>query len=168
MAAGSTYTPIATASGTGSSTQITFSSISGSYTDLILTVSNIDVQIDDMGLRFNSDSGSNYSRTRIIGDGSSATSARNSNQTYLYFGYKSTTASTSPTNHIMQIQNYSNSTTYKTTLTRYSTNNSSGYNVMGEVGLWRSTSAITQIDIYSGNANFSTNCKFTLYGIAAA
>lgn len=168
MAAGLTYEPIATASGTGSSTQITFSSISGSYTDLILRVSNIDVQIDNMGLRFNSDSGSNYSRTRIIGNGSSVTSANNSNQTYLYFGYKDTTASTSATNHIVQIQNYSNSTTYKAALTRYSTNNSSGYNIIGEVALWRSTSAITQIDIYSGNANFSTNCKFTLYGITKA
>jgi hypothetical protein len=167
----STYEPIATTAGTGSSTQITLgasNTIPQTYTDLILVMSDIDVQIDNMGIRFNGDTGTNYSRTRIIGDGSSATSARNSNQNYLYCGYKDSGGTSEPVNHILQIMNYSNSTTYKSALNRYSTRNSSGYNVIGEVYLWRSTNAITQIDIYSGNANFSTNCKFTLYGIKSA
>jgi hypothetical protein len=166
MAAGATYEPIATASGTGSSTTITFASIPQTYTDLVIVASNIDVQIDDMGARLNQDSGSNYSRTRITGDGTTAASFRNSNLSKVYFGYKDGTASTQ-TYGILNLMNYSNSTTYKTGLARYSTY-SSGYATMTEVYLWRNTAAITRIDIDSGNANFSTNCKFTLYGIAAA
>lgn len=166
MAAGSTYTPIATASGTGSSTTITFSSIPSTYTDLIIIASNLDVQIDDMGARLNQDSGSNYSRTRIVGNGTTANTYRNSNLSKVYFGYKDNTAGTQ-TYGILNLMNYSNSTTYKTGLARYATY-SSGYSTMAEVYLWRSTAAITRIDIDSGNANFSTNCKFTLYGIAAA
>lgn len=166
MAAGATYEPIATASGTGSSTTITFASIPQTYTDLVIIAANIDVQIDDMGARLNQDSGSNYSRTRITGNGTTPESFRNSNLSKVYFGYKDGTASTQ-TYGILNLMNYSNSTTYKTGLARYSTY-SSGYATMAEVYLWRSTAAITRIDIDSGNANFSTNCKFTLYGIAAA
>jgi hypothetical protein len=166
MAAGATYEPIATANGTGSSTTITFASIPQTYTDLVIVASNIDVQIDDMGARLNQDSGSNYSRTRLVGDSSGANSYRNSNLSKVFFGYKDGTASTQ-TYGILNLMNYSNSTTYKTGIARYVTH-SSGYGIMAEVYLWRSTAAITRIDIDSGNANFSTNCKFTLYGIAAA
>ena len=166
MAAGSTYTPIATANGTGSSTTITFSSIPSTYTDLVIIASNLDVQIDDMGARLNQDSGSNYSRLRMVGNGTTTNSYTNSNLSKLYFGYKDNTAGTQ-TYAILNIMNYSNSTTYKTSLARYVTY-SSVYSTMTEVYLWRSTAAITRIDIDSGNANFSTNCKFTLYGIAAA
>ena len=169
MADVATYESLATYNGTGSSTQITFSSIDQTYTDLVLVVSNIDIQIDNMGLRFNSDSGTNYSRTRMIGDGTSfpPPTARNTNQSYLYFGYKDDAVSTKPVNHVLQIQNYSNSNKYKTCLNRYTTVSGGNYNVMYEVAMWRSTSAINQIDIFSGNANFSTNCMFTLYGIKA-
>jgi hypothetical protein len=167
----STYQIIATTTGTGSSSQITFgasNTIPQTYTDLVLIMSYIDVQIDNLGIRFNGDTGTNYSRTRFIGNGSSGSTATNSNQNYLYCGYKDSGGTSEPVNGILQIMNYSNSTTYKSALSRYSTRNSSGYSVIGEVYLWRITNPITQIDIYSGSANFSTNCKFTLYGIKAA
>jgi hypothetical protein len=166
MAASATYEPIATTSGTGSSTTITFASIPQTYTDLVIIVSNIDVQIDDMGARLNQDSGSNYSRNRMHANGTTVSANRNSNLSKVFFGYKDGTANTS-TYGILNIMNYSNSTTYKPALARYSTYSSS-YATFAEVYLWRSTAAITRIDIDSGNANFSTNCKFTLYGIAAA
>ena len=64
--------------------------------------------------------------------------------------------------HIIQIQNYSNSTTYKTALGR------SAQQSVATVGLWRSTSAITAVKIYPASGNFDTGSIFTIYGIAAA
>jgi hypothetical protein len=167
MAAGATYEPIATNTASGSSTNVTFSSISGSYTDLVLIIANVTAQIDNVGITLNSDTGSNYSRTILNGNGSTATSSRNSNQTYLYTMYKDTVGG-DPAMSISQFQNYSNSTTYKTVLTRQETNSSGTKSVQAMVSLWRSTSAITSISINSGNANFNSGSTFTLYGISAA
>lgn len=167
MAAGATYTPLATTTGTGSSTRISFTSIPQSYTDLILVAANIDVQINDMGAVLNSDTGNNYSRTRMTGNGSTATSNNNTSNNKWYFLYKDGTASTIVYS-ILNIMNYSNSTTYKSAISRYSNYTASTYTTVQETYLWRDTAAITRIDVDSTNANFSTNCKFTLYGIAAA
>jgi hypothetical protein len=162
----STYEKIATATASGSSTNVTFSSISGSYTDLVLIIANITAQIDNVGITLNSDTGSNYSRTVLQGNGSTASSARGSNQTYLYTMYKDT-AGGDPAMSISQFQNYSNSTTYKTILTKQETNSSGTKAVQAMASLWRSTSAITNISINSGNANFNTGATFTIYGIKA-
>jgi hypothetical protein len=162
----STYEKIATATASGSSTNVTFSSISGSYTDLVLIIANITAQIDNVGITLNSDTGSNYSRTVLQGNGSTASSARGSNQTYLYTMYKDT-AGGDPAMSISQFQNYSNSTTYKTILTRQETNSSGTKAVQAMASLWRSTSAITNMSINSGNANFNSGATFTIYGIKA-
>jgi hypothetical protein len=65
--------------------------------------------------------------------------------------------------------NYSNSTTYKTVLGR---SNRASSDTAADVGLWRSTSAITRIDLAMGGSfptnNFASGSTFTLYGIAAA
>ena len=167
MAAGLTYTPIATTTAGGSSTNVTFNSISGSYTDLVLVIANVTAQIDNVAITLNSDTGSNYSRTIINGNGSTASSSKNSNQSYLYTMYKDT-AGGDPVMSISQFQNYSNSTAYKTVLTRQETNSSGTKAIQAMVSLWRSTSAITSISINSGNANFNSGSTFTLYGITAA
>jgi len=173
MAAGTTYKPIATTTGTGSSTQITFNSIPQTYTDLILMCSDINVQTVNAGLRFNSDSGSNYSRTVMFADlsGGTTQSFRNSNQTQGYTIYRDLSSTTDKLVYgVTHIMNYTNATANKTFLTRTSTVGGSGPNsTMAIVGLWRATpAAITRIDIFSELANFSTTCKFTLYGITAA
>ena len=62
MAAGSTYTPIATQTLSSSVSNITFSSISGIYTDLILIVNIAETpSIGSFVFRVNGDSGNNYS-----------------------------------------------------------------------------------------------------------
>jgi hypothetical protein len=83
MAAGSTYTPIATNTLSSATGTVTFSSISGSYTDLIL-ISNIksgNTNQASLLFRVNaSATGSLYSGTMIYGTGSAAGSNRQSNQ----------------------------------------------------------------------------------------
>jgi hypothetical protein len=163
MAAGSTYTPIATTTVSGTSTSsVSFSSFSG-YTDLILVINGSVGSNCGLQMKFNSDSGSNYSFTRITGDGSSATSDRSSNATFMELGYYLSTAQNMNVIHIM---NYSNSTTYKTVLNRASAN-TANIGAQAYAELWRSTAAITSLAV-TASGNYSNGTTFTLYGIAAA
>ena len=163
-----TYVALATVTASGSSA-VSFTSIPATYTDLVL-VCNTQVAsgVSDVNIRVNSDTATNYSRTILYGDGSSAASARNTNQTYFQpevYGYVNTTYSQ---NMIVQFMNYSNTTTFKTFLSR-ANNATTGVDAI--VGLWRSTSAINRIDIapVAGAATFfSAGSTFSLYGIANA
>ena len=82
MAAGRTYTPIATTTLAANTQTITFSSISGSYTDLVLIINlKGNATNTTSGMRFNSDTASNYSATAISGDSTGAFSWRNTSTT---------------------------------------------------------------------------------------
>ena len=163
-----TYSPIATTTANGSSNSVTFSSISGSYTDLVLVVNNANTtaaDYDGVALRFNSDTGTNYSRTYMYGDGTSTASVRQTNGTNLIVGISSPN-NVIRTNTIVYIQNYSNTTTYKSTLSRSNDANLVTYAI---VGMWRNTAAITSVTVVSnGSGNWSNGSTFTLYGIASA
>ena len=167
MAAGATYTPIASYTTSGSQASYTFSTISGAYTDLIL-VANYDSATagnQSLNMRFNGDTATNYSYTILRGSGSAAQSARGSSDDRIYCGSSSTGTTNIASNAIIQIQNYSNTTTYKTALIR---DNNPDYYVFANVGLWRSTVAITSITLYQSSYNFINGTTFALYGIAAA
>jgi hypothetical protein len=157
-----TYDKIATTTLGSAATSVTFSSIPSTYTDLILVSNPIPVIAGyDMYVTFNNDTTANYSRTYVLGDGSAASSGRNSNQNAFVPGgiYNNGT-------FIIQIPNYSNATTNKTALARVSI--ASTYAV-ATVGLWRSTAAINRIDISTPySLNLATGSTFTLYGIKAA
>ena len=164
MAAGSTYTPIATQTANGSATSFTFSSIPQTYTDLVL-VTNASIVSSSVSLacRYNGDSGNNYSFTRVYGDGTSALSSRAGTLPDNYIG--DITSGTIGT-CVYSIQNYSNTTTYKTGLSRYS---GTATTTQAWVTLWRSTAAITSILVYAtGNQAWTSGSTLTLYGITAA
>lgn len=164
-----TYDCIATTTLGSDTAVVTFSSISGSYTDLVLIIQAATTTTAfDIRARFNSDSGSNYSITYMAGTGSSAISGRYSNRNFAeldVYAFPDTTLGNSV--HIVQIMNYSNTTTYKTYLAR--ANQAPVDGVQATVGLWRSTSAITRIDIspYGSVYNLKSGSTFTLYGIKA-
>jgi len=166
MAAGSTYTPIATTTLGSAQASVTFSSISGSYTDLVLIINGaLSSSTADILLTFNSDSGSNYSTTKLAGSGSSAISSRVSNQNSIPLEWYAYLDTTYAYNSITNIFNYSNTTTYKTLIARA---NQAATGVNANVGLWRSTSAITTILLTASASTFVSGSTFTLYGIAAA
>jgi hypothetical protein len=170
MAAGSTYTPIATTTLGSNTTTVTFSSISGSYTDLVLVMVHNSSGVASAAngiMRFNSDTGSNYSKTQMLGVGV-AQSQRASNATYIMWPFDDTVWTSTKFN----IMNYANTTTFKTTIFRQDMGT---YGTAGVVGLWRSTSAINAISLTAsdnqggGTADqFVTGSTFTLYGITAA
>ncbi len=162
MPAGATYEPIATTTLGSATNTITFSSISGSYTDLILVVSGYMTAGGNNYIRFNNDSGTNYSYTRLIGYSGGTLSDRFSNQTQ----FEGTVGTSQSSTQIYHIMNYSNSTTFKTTMMRENNNSSA---VAAQVILYRSTSAINRVDIIGAISNtFVAGSTFTLYGIAAA
>ena len=146
--------------GTATAT-VTFSSISSAYTDLVVVfVGNLSAAATCF-LRYNNDSGSNYSQTDMIGDGTSAVSQRRSNATG--FRLYDVSASSNPINNlIFSINNYSNTTTNKTTLLRGS---DTGGEVGAGVSLWRDTSAINRLDFVNTSGTWSTGSTFTIYGI---
>jgi hypothetical protein len=161
-----TYEPIATTTLGSSTNSITFSSISQSYTDLMLvcngfanTPSSFDIQVGNGSV----DTGNNYSITLIAGDGSTASGYRESNTPACQqMGIVNTTQM----NTIIHFMNYKNTSAYKTILSR---NNNLGFRgIAATVGLWRSTAAISAIKIGTGGANMSAGFTATLYGIAAA
>jgi hypothetical protein len=164
MAAGATYTPIATTTLGSTNSTITFSSFSG-YTDLVLIGNPIVSASLDYKWYVNGDSSSGlYSQTRLNGNGSTATSSRTPNANSLYLDAVSP-ASGSMQNFIMNFQNYANTSVYKTVLIRY---NDAANDVAARVGLWRNTNAITSITISTDSSTFAVGSTFTLYGISAA
>jgi hypothetical protein len=174
MPAGKTYTPLATTTLSSAAASVTFSSISGSYTDLILVVNALGATSTTFPwMRFNSVSTNTYSDTVLYGNGTSAGSTRRTAQSRGYFAENIQMGTTWTSNSIVHIMNYSNSTTYKTYLAR-NNNPESGTYVGTEaiVGLWQSTAAITSITIGTASVgtdyNFASGSTFTLYGILAA
>lgn len=165
-----TYEPIATTTLGSDTASVTFSSITGSYTDLVLIVAGRDTNTsasDNYYLRFNSDSGSNYSVTRLQGNGSTAASNRGSNLNVGYIGYVpgANASADSFSANVVHINNYSNTTTNKTSIGRSAVANDYA---AAFVMLWRSTSAITSILIAPDAGNWKSGSTFTLYGIKAA
>ena len=174
MPAGSTYTPIATTTLGSNSNTFTFASIPNTYTDLVVVaVVAISGGATDIQYRFGNagsiDSGSNYSTTVLTGNGTAASSIRQTSQTYILADYNAVPSSTlGNSTAIFQIMNYSNTTTFKTAFNR---SNQAAGGVDATVGLWRSTAAIDTIRFYAntnGSQNFLTGSTFTLYGIASA
>jgi len=168
MAAGATYEPIATTTGTGSSGTVTFSSISSAYTDLRL-IANLQLSSGGVYPYFrvgngSVDSGNNYGMTVLRGNGSTAGSQRGTSFSTPDFVFP---VSTSPNFQlvIMDLMNYRNTTTYKTILLRA---NEASQGVSAQVCTWRSTSAINTISFIAPSDNWTTASTFTLYGIAAA
>jgi hypothetical protein len=160
MPAGNTYVAIATASPAGTST-VTFSSVPSTYTDLVVIVSGSTAGNDTIGLRFNSDSGTNYSYVQIYGDGTTAGSTRANNETFARIGPMYNSQSIT----IASVMNYSNSTTNKTVVARA---NNAGNQLNALVALWRNTAAITNVTVDAIFGSFNSGTTVSLYGIASA
>jgi len=155
-----TYEPIATTTTTGSAATVTFSSIPSTYTDLVVVMNFSLSGNNEVLWQFNSDTGANYSRTYAEGNGSTASSARGSGSNYIY-----SLGRTTQMIQLVNINNYSNTTTYKNTLHRFS----SAVEIVGmQVGLWRSTAAISTIGISLSAGTFTNGSVISLYGVKAA
>ena len=160
-----TYDKIATQTLGSASASVTFSSIPATYTDLVVVASaNSAAANNFFYLQFNGDTSTNYSYTRLFGDGSTAISDRTTNFAAGLVGYVSSTIKTTS---IVQIMNYANTTTFKTFISRAS--NTTVW-AAAIVGLWRATpAAINEVKFIMGSSdNTLAGSTFTLYGIKSA
>ena len=161
-----TSTEVAIATTTLGSTAgtIDFNSITGSYTDLRLVLTTTTTSSAAVLCRVNSDTGSNYSRTTLAGDGSSASSARYSNNTFFRIDINADSSTTVPMLIEVDFFSYAGSTN-KTILNKVAADRNGSGSVQTAVQLWRSTSAITSISLIANGTTFAAGTTATLYGI---
>ena len=161
-----TYEPLATTTlGSSTNSLVVMSSIPAIYTDLVLVINGEGAGgTSDIVFRYNGETSStNYSQRYLRADGSTSFTGAYSES---YLNFASTWSSGRRYTHIMQIMNYANTSTYKTTLTRTSY---AGGDVAMAVTLWRATpAAINEIAIKTTPNNMAAGTTFTLYGIKAA
>jgi hypothetical protein len=133
-----------------SAASITFSGINQGYADLILVAEYAGFSSAGATTlcQLNTDTvTTHYSSTVIGGDGSSAYSDRylnNSGQVGMLMGGGGVGYGSGRAVETFHLNNYSNSNTYKTVLSRFS---QAGSAVTESVGLWNQTSAITSVTI---------------------
>ena len=174
-AAASSYESIASATGTGSSPTITFSSIPATYKQLQIRYISKSTNVADammaVTMTFNSDTGNNYayhelraSGSTVIGDGD----ASQANISIRGSSLREASATNTMGAALIDIHDYSVTTKNKTV--RYfagvDTNGAApGQRLSLGSGLWMNTAAVNEIKIDSTVANFTTSSVFALYGI---
>jgi len=159
-----TYVALRTETVAVATPSVTFSSIPSDYTDLVLVINGLGVASDSLGvtMTFNGVT-TNRSYTRLQGDGSTASSFRSTNDPAI-----GVLGNSEGGNVIAHIMNYSNTTTFKTILTRYNSLDAGDGRVGSYVSLWGSTAAITSMVIGLSSGNYAVGSTFSLYGIAKA
>ena len=174
--AGGSFESIATVTGNGSATELTFSGIPGTYKHLQIRGIARDTNgfnVEDLKLIFNSDTSSNYNAHEITGNGTSAAATGG----YSYAFVKNAVAGQNLTANIVgasiiDIHDYA-STTRNKTIRSFSGMDANTGSTVSRVSLssslWINTSAITSITIKTVFGYiFSTTSTFALYGIKGA
>jgi hypothetical protein len=172
-----TYEPIATTTLSSSSSSFTISSIPSTYTDLrIVVVPKSNQNETNMYLRFNSDTGNNYSYTFLSGRFAGGVDVINTFRgtsgggTGILTDYRGVDT-TNLGLITLDVFSYAGSTR-KTVLGTSSEDRGNGATssqVGRMVGLWKSTSAITSVTFsVLGVTTFVAGTTATLYGIKNA
>jgi hypothetical protein len=154
-----TYRPLATVTLGSSTSAITFSNIPATYRDLILILDGTASVGINGSVYFNSDTtASNYSYTRMNGNGSTTSSNSGTN---IWFDLQ-----TSRSMVRIEIIDYSATNKHKTSLSRWDNPSS----VVGATSIrWANTAAVTSLQVKDTNnaATFASGSTFSLYGVIA-
>lgn len=157
-----------------SQANVTFSSISGSYRDLVIVVRGrsdaAGVNVATVYLQFNSDTGSNYMYEELRYAGTASAIGQSTAQTQL--AIKEIPAATATANYAgwveSRVYDYRGTTFYKVTGTRaggHLSTSSNNNEVTLHSGQWLSTSAITAVKVFLSAGNFVNNSVVSLYGV---
>lgn len=140
---------------------VTFSSISGSFRDLILVIQGSTTSGQNIFVRFNGDStATNYNIVSIAGLGSGTGSSQAANSNYLNYW---SNFDTSQGNLIAQVMDYSATDKHKTYLSRQ---NTAAVGVEAIAGRWSNTAAVTTLAVLA-STNFASGTSFALYGVSS-
>jgi hypothetical protein len=180
LAAGATnsYESIATVTATTTTSSFTFSSIPSTYKHLEIRGIARDTIADNGGagikMQFNGDTGANYTRHGLRGDGTNASTIGNSGFDVMAFiggsmGDSSTADAFGAS--VISIPDYASTSKYKTGMafSGSEANTASGnFYIVLNSGLWVNTAAITSITVLPGQTAFKAGTTFALYGIKGA
>jgi hypothetical protein len=169
--AGAAFESIATATGTGSSAVITFSSLGSGYKHLQLRGRFIGTSAGgSVEISVNSTGGTSYARHYMRGNGSGSVSAAGVASTSIAANmfpngmYNTST----PCVAIIDILDAFSTTKNKTLRILEGQENGSAGMIVIESGLFISTNALTSITFTSSSGNFATTTQIGLYGIKEA
>jgi hypothetical protein len=167
-AAATAYESIATATGTGSSGVITFSSIPSTFKHLQLRITaRSSGGNTEIAFTCNGDTGSNYSYHFVYGDGSAVAASASSSVASMKVAYGSASTALASTNavNIVDLLDYQDTNKYKTirSLSGLDVNGSGGFAQLSS-GSWRSTAAVSTLTLTLAN-NYTTATQIALYGI---
>ncbi len=177
-----TYTLIASNTLTSSAASVTFSAIPATYTDLILKYSArssqsggiFDNAITGQYLSINgAPSGTSYSNTRVFTDGGTPVSDRRTDSDAVYDWHVPDADATSDTfnNAEIYIPNYTVAQNRPISIFSVAENNATAaglLSIVGIAGLYRNTTTITSLRIYTAAGNFVSGSSFFLYGIKSS
>jgi hypothetical protein len=166
-----TYTLISSVTvGGGGASNIEFTSIPATYTDLVVKTSlrNTSNASTFTKLTFNG-STSSLSYRYLLGNGSAASSG-NASTTFIYAGDHDGTNETANTfaNTEIYIPNYAGSGNKSVSVDSVTENNATAATAMLTAGLWANSAAITQVTLTPGANNFAQYSTAYLYGISNA
>lgn len=157
---------------------VTFSSIPSSYDHLYLLISARSAGSGTNGYirtQLNSDTGSNYSYTRLTASTATPSSSRSTSQTALGYWFITGDGNAADTFGVVKvwIPNYANTSNFKQVLSESVKEDATAadwyWGVRLEAGLWQSTAAIDTIHMVETDAeNFMQYSSFTLYGVTGA
>lgn len=168
------FISIATVTATGGESSLSFTSIPGTYQHLqvrgITRANDASTSATDMTIRFNSDTGSNYTYHILQGTGATASASGNGTQTISYI-FRNVVGGGTTSGifgaSIIDVHDYASTSKYKTLRAFAGSDRNASdttYRVQLSSGLWQSTSAITTITL-GCSANFASGTTFALYGI---
>lgn len=159
-----TYTPLANLTLSSSAASVTFSSISQVYRDVVMVFAGSSASQADFYIRFNGDTGANYTRIFMQGDGTNTESFGNVNDTPLRIS-RARVWPGELTNVVMNLMDYSATDRHKTALIR-ANNSARATEAFG--GRWASTAALTSITLLlESGVQFAAGSTFSLYGIVS-
>jgi hypothetical protein len=157
----STYQAIASTTLSSNAATVTFGSIPGTFTDLVIIGDSTSSSLGAVYMYFNGVTGTtNYSATVLSGNGSSGSSFRSTDTDQALCSVVDTVRS----GFIVNIMSYSNTSVFKALISRGGVTT---FATRAFAGLWRSTAAITSISIFNGGGNFVSGSTFSIYGIKA-
>lgn len=159
---------------TSATSSVTFSSIPSTYKHLQarMTIRGTTDFNGGMGIQFNNDTNTNYSRHNLFGDGGAVYSQGAGSQSRIntdvnnaFFPGGSASASQFGLS-VLDIFDYASTTKNKTIKQFAGAHASNGYQVGLISGAWYSTSAISTITLTQlAMTNFAIGSRFSLYGI---
>ena len=156
---------------------VSFTSIPNTYASLVVVyqVRGDNAGVSNTGIRvtFNNDSGSNYNGQFVGGNNTTAYAAIQTAAAFGYLGEMPAATATSgySSSGTIEIPNYMGTAFFKNAMFA-TTRDTNGYgaNMVAYRGhiVWKSTTAISRIDLFPQAGNFLTGSRVTLYGIVGA